>query len=228
MNIHLTYFLILGCTLAGPLLLSFDRKVAFYKKWKRLFPAMVLPAVFYVAWDIYFTSKGVWSFNEAYITGAKLFNLPVEELLFFFVVPYCAVFIYECIRCYFPRVKNKKNGNRVLMVLALVLLSAGIYFSNRHYSSWTFIFNAVFIALLFLFADFFKAFDATAFLLSFVITLLPFLVVNGFLTSIPVVIYNDAENMGIRIFTIPVEDVFYGMLLLLMNISVYEKLLKRK
>ena len=114
MNIHLTYFLILGCTLAGPLLLSFDRKVAFYKKWKRLFPAMVLPAVFYVAWDIYFTSKGVWSFNEAYITGAKLFNLPVEELLFFFVVPYCAVFIYECIRCYFPRVKNKKNGNLYL------------------------------------------------------------------------------------------------------------------
>ena len=54
--------------------------------------------------------------------------------------------------------------------------------------------------------------------------IIPFLIVNGFLTAIPVVLYNDAENLGVRIYSIPFEDTFYGMLLVLMNIVLYEKL----
>jgi lycopene cyclase domain-containing protein len=47
----------------GPLALSFDKKVAFYKSWKFLFPAVILPALFYIVWDMYFTANGVWQFN---------------------------------------------------------------------------------------------------------------------------------------------------------------------
>lgn len=225
MNSHFTYFLILGCTLAGPLLLSFDKKVAFYKKWKPLFLAMIIPAVVYIAWDIYFTSKGIWSFNEKYCVGElKIFNLPLEEVLFFFIVPYCCVFIYECIRVYFPGIKNRAANNKVLIGLAVILLITGLYFSKKHYTSWTFILTAVFIVLLSSPGKYFKGFNATAFLISYVVILVPFLVVNGFLTAIPVVLYNDAENLGIRIYTIPFEDVFYGMLLVMMNIAFFEKL----
>jgi lycopene cyclase domain-containing protein len=48
------------------------------------------------------------------------------------------------------------------------------------------------------------------------------LIVNGLLTALPVVIYNDLENIGVRIGSIPVEDFFYCFILLLMNISLYE------
>jgi lycopene cyclase domain-containing protein len=75
--------------------------------------------------------------------------------------------------------------------------------------------------------SFFRSFHTAAFLISYLVILIPFLVVNGFLTAIPVVLYNDAESLGFRIYTIPVEDVFYGMLLVMMNIAVYEELRNR-
>lgn len=227
MNLNYTYFLILAASVAGPLALSFDKKVAFYKKWKFAFPAMMIPAFLYIGWDIFFTSSGVWNFNEDYITGIKLVNLPVEEVLFFFIVPYCCLFIYECIRCYFPKLKNKNTGDKLLQALAIVLLITGVIFYTKYYTSWTFILCALFIATIYLFSNFFKDFDATTFLVSYAIILIPFLIVNGFLTAIPVVLYNDAENLGFRIYTIPFEDTFYGMLLVMINVAIYEKMRNR-
>ncbi len=227
MNDHYTYFLILAASITGPLLLSFDKKVAFYKKWKYLFPAMTIPAVLYIIWDIYFTSQQVWSFHENYIVGIKLINLPIEEVLFFFVVPYCCVFIYECIRCYFPRIENQCLADVILKAIGIVLAIVGLIFYKNDYTSWTFILCAAYIAFLYVLKQFFKSFQAHYFLIAYAVILIPFLVVNGFLTAIPVVLYNNDENLRIRIFTIPFEDIFYGMLLTLMNISIYEKLRQR-
>ena len=189
---------------------------------------MVLPALLYIFWDIYFTAKGVWSFNDNYVTGIKLVNLPIEEVLFFLIVPYCCVFIYECIYCYFPNLKNRKWAAIALQGMALFLLITGLFFHEKYYTSWTMLFCALFIGVLYLFRKYFKDFDVATFLVAYLIILIPFLLVNGFLTAIPVVLYNDAENVGIRIYTIPVEDVFYGMLLVMMNIAIYEKLRNRK
>lgn len=228
MNPQYTYFIILAASIAGPLALSFDKKVAFYKKWKYIFPAMLLPCLLYIAWDMYFTHIGVWSFNEAYITGIKIGNLPVEEVLFFIIVPYCCLFIYECVRCYFPNFSSKKYADIILQLLAGILFIAGVIFYNRFYTSWTFVFNGLFISAIYIFKKHFIAFDAASFLVSYAIMLVPFLIVNGFLTAIPVVQYNDAENLGIRMYTIPFEDTFYGMLLVLMIIVIYEKMIDRK
>ena len=227
MNTQYTYFLILAASVAGPLALSFDKKVSFYKKWKYLFPAMLLPALLYIVWDIFFTSIGVWSFNESYVTGIKLANLPIEEVLFFIIVPYCCIFIYECIRCYFPGLSNSRLSSQILKGLGILLLLAGIFFFNKYYSSWTFIFCAVFIGIVYTANHFFKDFHSAYFLVAYAVILLPFLLVNGLLTAIPVVLYNDTENLGLRIYTIPMEDIFYGMLLVMMDIALYEKLRNR-
>ncbi len=224
MNTHYTYFLILAASLAGPLALSFDKKVAFYSKWKFLFPALLIPATFYILWDIYFTSLGVWSFNEQYISGIKLANLPIEEVLFFFVVPYCCLFIYECIRCYFPKIRNARQADLVMKGLGIALIIAGFIFYDRLYTSYTFVLCGLFIAAVYFFKRYFINFDAASFLVSYAIILIPFLLVNGFLTAIPVVLYNDAENIGLRIYTIPFEDSFYGMLLVMTVVGIYEKL----
>ena len=189
---------------------------------------MLIPALLYILWDAYFTSKGVWYFNDAYITGVKLFNLPVEEVLFFFIVPYCCMFIYACIRSYFPNLSNKKNADVFLKLFAVLLLITGVFYFDKYYTSWTFIFTGTFIFLVYFLKSFFKGFDAVSFLVSYAICLIPFLIVNGFLTAMPVVQYNDAENLGIRIYTIPFEDSVYGMLLVLMNVLLYERLKNKK
>jgi lycopene cyclase domain-containing protein len=228
LNPHYTYFVILAASIAGPLALSFDKKVAFYKNWKFVLPAMLMPALLYILWDAYFTAKGVWYFNDAYITGVKLLNLPVEEVLFFFIVPYCCMFIYACIRSYFPNLYHKKNADLFLKLIAVLLLITGVFYFDKYYTSWTFIFTGTFIFLVYFLKSFFKGFDAVSFLVSYAICLIPFLIVNGFLTAMPVVQYNDAENLGIRIYTIPFEDSVYGMLLVLMNVLLYEKLKSKK
>ena len=188
---------------------------------------MIVPALLYIIWDIYFTSKGVWSFNDAYISGIRLYNLPIEEVLFFFIVPYCCMFIYACIRSYFPNLANKKSADFVLKMMAVLLLVTGVFYFDKYYTSWTFIFTGAFIFIVYLLKSFFKGFDAVSFLVAYAICLIPFLIVNGFLTAMPVVQYNDVENLGIRIYTIPFEDAFYGMLLVLMNVVLYERLKSR-
>lgn len=223
MNTHYTYFAILLLSILGPLALSFDKKVAFYKQWKQVFGAMLVPAFFYVVWDIIFTQRGVWSFNDLYITGIRYFNLPIEEMLFFFVVPYCCLFIYACIKSYFPNLQANKTTGIILKSLAAIFFIVACFNFNRDYTFYTFLFCSIFI--LFILS---QKFNQAAFLVSYLIILIPFLIVNGFLTAIPVVLYNDGENLGIRIFTIPFEDVFYGMLLVMMNCLGYEHLIKNQ
>lgn len=189
---------------------------------------MLFPAILYIVWDSYFTKWGVWSFNENYITGTKYFALPVEEILFFFVVPYCCVFIYECIRCYFPRIKHNRQADFFLGTLATILLIAGIVFFDKDYTRYTFILTAMGLGFFLAFRKFFPNFNSTVFLISYAVILIPFLIVNGFLTAIPVVLYNNAENLGIRIYTIPFEDTFYGLLLIFLNILIFEMLRNRR
>jgi hypothetical protein len=53
------------------------------------------------------------------------------------------------------------------------------------------------------------------------------MIVNGWLTHLPVVWYNNAENLGIRIYTVPLEDFIYLMGLLLPSVHLYQWLLQK-
>jgi lycopene cyclase domain-containing protein len=196
---------------------------------------MLLPGILFLIWDEYFTRSGVWGFSDLHTIGIRWGSLPLEEVLFFITVPYCCLFIYECVRCYFPALSHKRWADYVLMIVGVILLLLGVMNFDKAYPAYTFLLCSLFICCLFLFKTFFKSFDSLSFLASYVIILIPFLIVNGVLTAIPVVWYNDAENLGLRIFSflpypmhnIPFEDIFYGMLLILMNVAIYERLRHR-
>lgn len=225
MDPKLTYLMLHVGAFTFPFLLSFDKKVAFWRSWKFLFPAILLVAAGFVAWDLYFTHLGVWGFNPNYVLGIYIGNLPLEEVLFFITIPYCCLFIYQCLLVYVPR-DPLAGVHRWITGAALVLtLAVGLLHLDKYYTSWTGIIAAVLLALL-LFVV--KAPWMGRFWLSYVVVLLPFFICNGILTSKPVVWYNDAENLGIRMTTIPVEDLMYNLIMLLGVTWIYEGLRNRK
>lgn len=222
MNTHYTYLLVDILSVIFPFAFSFEKKLAFYKQWKNLWAGMLLTAAFFIAWDVWFTQQGVWSFNEKYVLGYNIINLPIEEWLFFICIPYSCVFIYECVHYYFkPRDKHDRGWN-VLLWTGIVVLVTGLMNSYKAYTFTAFSFCGFALVLLYLFRNRFPSFHAAAFIIAYLISLVPFCIVNGILTALPVVMYNDMENSGIRLYTIPVEDSVYGMLLLLCNIAGME------
>lgn len=223
------YLLVDFCTVIVPLLFSFHPKIKFYKTWREFIIAAIAVAVIFMIWDSIFTYLGVWNFNPRYISGIYFLKLPIEEILFFICIPFSCVFTYYCLDKFYKLSWNRKTENIFCMILSLCLLITGLIFRERLYTSVTFISTAfVCVILQFVYKiDWFgKAVTVYA------ILLIPFLIVNGILTGTgleePVVRYNDLENLNIRLFTIPVEDVFYGFELILLNLFIYLQLLRKK
>ena len=225
MDKNYTYLLINILTVFFPVILSFDKKVHFFKKWKFIFPGLIISGLLYLVWDYIFTVQNVWSFNPMYILGINFFNLPIEEILFFVTVPFACIFIYECINSYFnPKINPKisKAISYVLIASCAVLLF--IYY-DRLYSLINF--STLIIVLIFTLVKRIKL-DMGKFYIAYLISLIPFYIVNGILTAIPIVLYNNTQNMGLRIGTIPFEDHFYSMSLILLNLIFFEHFRNRK
>ncbi len=216
------YFILLGGSLLFPLAWSFEKRVSYYKKWRHLFPSILLTALFFLVWDELFTQRKVWGFNDAYITGLKIGSLPLEEILFFIVIPFSCVFIYECVGYFLPGNKSYKNIRVITYVLGATLLCLAIFNSSRSYTFW----NFTFTGLLLVFIAFKNPVWLSRFWVAYLYHLIPFFVVNGVLTGSfiedQVVWYNNEENFGVRLVTIPIEDTMYSLLLLLMNVGYYE------
>jgi lycopene cyclase domain-containing protein len=211
-------------TILFPLVLSFDKKVAFYKSWYALFPAIVVNAVFFIIWDVLFTEHGIWGFNEAYLTGIYIYNLPLEELLFFITVPYACVFIYDVLIVYLKRDLLRPYVKYIVIILLSILLFITISNVSKLYTSITF---GLLIIMHLVHLQFYRYDKLGRFYLAYLVHLIPFLLVNGVLTSLPIVWYNNSYNLGLRIGSIPVEDTMYSMLMLLLTITVYEGIRSR-
>jgi lycopene beta-cyclase len=65
---------------------------------RRLVTALAVPVAVFVVWDVVAIARHHWTYNPRYVTGWRLGNLPVEELVFFVVVPVCGLLTYEAVR----------------------------------------------------------------------------------------------------------------------------------
>ena len=96
---HLAYVGVLAFCLLGTLPLELWLKVGVYRRWRRLLLTLLPVVTVFVVWDLYAIAAGHWSFDPAQTLGVELpGGLPLEELLFFVVVPVCSVLAYEAVR----------------------------------------------------------------------------------------------------------------------------------
>lgn len=214
-----TYLFLNLFTICGPLLLSFDKKVAFHKNWRLFFMSMLPTSMAYIIWDVLFTHYNIWRFNPSYLIGVNIGNLPIEEYIFFLVVPYSCLFIYVCLKAYLPNINSPKFNRYATLFVIIFSIAIASLTSNKAYTCTTFaLLSLTFIAM------YIKGQTqhVTYLLLAWTVALLPMSFVNGILTSNPVLIYNDAQNLGIRIGSIPVEDFFYNLLYMSWMIGLYE------
>ena len=96
---HLAYVGVLALCLLGTLPLELWLGVRVYRRPRRLLLTLLPVLVVFVGWDLYAVHAGQWTFDPAQTLGWVLpGRLPIEEMLFFVVVPICSVLAFEAVR----------------------------------------------------------------------------------------------------------------------------------
>jgi lycopene cyclase domain-containing protein len=200
----------------------------YIKRWKAVFSSIIITAIFFIIWDIIFTKMGVWSFNPRYHSGINFFDLPIEEWLFFICIPYYIIFIHFAFHYFCPTVSlSDKTVRRIYGILMLILLPTIVF----HYDKWYTVINYSVLVLLLTYTVYKVPTILNTFFITFLIILIPFTIVNGILTGSfidePVVLYNNDENLRIRLGTIPIEDIGYAFTMILMSLVLITKIEKK-
>jgi lycopene cyclase domain-containing protein len=221
MSLYLTIEI---CAIAIPLIFSFDKNLQFYKNWKSVILSFIIVGSIYITGDVYFTAHGIWGFNPQYHSNIILFHLPLEEWLFFIAIPYASIFLHYTLVYYFPGILLSNKPTRILScLLILILMVVVLYNYNRTYT----VFNSIIVILAIILGLLDKAKIINRFYISFLIILVPFFMVNSVLTGTfiekGVLWYNPSAILGIRIFTVPVEDAGYAFSLILLNLLLMSK-----
>jgi len=96
---HLAYVAVLGFILVGSGWLELAMRTRVYSKWRRLLLSIIPVVLVFSMWDLYAIAQGHWSFDWAHVTGVVFSGgLPLDEVLFFIVVPIAAILTLEAVR----------------------------------------------------------------------------------------------------------------------------------
>jgi len=206
-----TYILVLFFTVIICFIASFDKRLQFNKHFGAFLKASVLVAIPFIAWDVWFTAKGVWWFNINYTMGLNIAGLPLEEWLFFIFIPFSCIFTYYSIDKFFKMEWLSGFNNLIVFITVIVCSVIALLYYNKIYTIITSLSAILTVVYLHFIAKVDWISKAS---LVFTILMLGFLPVNGILTGTgletPIVNYNPDDFLGIRILTIPIEDSVYG------------------
>jgi lycopene cyclase domain-containing protein len=95
-------------TVIGSFWLEIIFKVGVIRRWKRAFSSILPVSALFIIWDAYAIKQGHWFFDREQILGIfGPFGIPLEEYLFFIVVPMAALLTIEAVTTVKPHWKKK-------------------------------------------------------------------------------------------------------------------------
>ena len=210
-----------------PFLVSFHPKIRLYKYWGAVFGAIGISMIPFIIWDIGFTENGFWGFNSAYLLGIYWGGLPIEEWLFFVTIPYACTFTHIAITRLSPTLKLSTHGVHRVSITLLIVFGVLILLN---WDKWYTLIDTTLCFVILGIAYLTNPAILRRFYFTFLFMLIPFFIVNGVLTGTgieeEIVWYNDLENLGIRMGTIPVEDLIYAFSLILLNLLFIDSFTK--
>lgn len=109
---NVEYLAVLGICLAITLPLEIVLRVGVYRQPCRLLACIGCVAAVFVSWDLIGARLGHWDYNPAYITGLRVAGLPIEEYLFFVVIPLCGILAFEAVSATLADVSAWLAGRR--------------------------------------------------------------------------------------------------------------------
>ena len=92
------YLLVLAGCLVGTAPLEVLLHTRVYARWRRLLLTLLPVLVVFTTWDVLAIRAGHWAYDPRQTTGLRLGNVPIEELLFFVVIPTCSILAFEAVR----------------------------------------------------------------------------------------------------------------------------------
>ncbi len=107
------YLMVLAFIGSCAVFVNFGFKLRISSKWKLFLMTDVVILLIYLAWDFWAVSKGSWYFDREQTVGLYLFSrLPIEEVLFFIIVPLMVVLTYlALIKLSRPSSKDEKSND---------------------------------------------------------------------------------------------------------------------
>ena len=107
---HYQYLLLMAGCLVVTLPLEFVLGARVYRRLRSLLYALVPVVVVFTVWDIVGIVRHHWSYNPRFVTGARLmFAMPIEELVFFVVIPICGLLTYEAVGRVLERFARRRS-----------------------------------------------------------------------------------------------------------------------
>jgi lycopene cyclase domain-containing protein len=92
----MTYLLVMAGCAVVTLPLEVVLRARVYRRWPRLVVTLLPVLAVFLTWDALSIRAGFWSYRH--LTGARIGNLPIEEVVFFVVVPICSLLTFEAVR----------------------------------------------------------------------------------------------------------------------------------
>ena len=210
--------------ISGPLFFGSLKRFYFINNLTKAIPSIIIAAIPFIVWDISVTNRH-WFFADKYTIGFRIFHLPIEEIMFFFTVPFACLFTWEMVKKHslpFKLIEKSISENAINIFSAIFFVfSIVTYFYSKEYTALAGLFFVASVLI-----D--KIWGASIltnkkFLFFFILVSFFTFVFNGYLTWRPIVTYDEFYQLDFRIFTIPIEDFFFGYALLIITTTIFEK-----